>query len=82
MRPTRKLENILQDLIPLEQRGRVTRFLNSIKDVDKLDGLAGDIHDTMVDYQVCPKDARPTLPNISVRHHYSRISMKRVVASL
>ena len=50
--PSRKLENILQDLIPLEMRGRVTRFVNSVQDADKLSGLVEDIRDAMMDYQV------------------------------
>ena len=50
--PSRKLENILQDLIPLEKRGKVTRFVNSVQDADKLSGLVEDIRDAMMDYQV------------------------------
>jgi len=41
-------------LIPLGKRGKVTRFLDSAEDVDKLDGMAEDIRDTMMEYQVCP----------------------------
>jgi len=48
------LDDILQDLIPLSQRGKTTRFLNSIEDVGKLGGLAEDIRDATMDYQVCP----------------------------
>jgi len=51
--PTRKLDGILQELIPLEQRGKVTRFLNSTEDVNKLGGLVEEIRDIMMDYQVC-----------------------------
>ena len=50
----RKLDKVLQDLIPLAERGKVTRFLSSTEDVDKLSGLVEDIHDAMMDYQVCP----------------------------
>ena len=56
--PPRKLEVVLQDLIPLAKRGKVTRFLNSVEDVDKLGGLAEDIRDAMMDYQVCSQSAR------------------------
>ena len=49
---SRKLDNILRELIPLEQRGKVTRFLNSADDVNKLNDLAEDIRDAMMDYQV------------------------------
>ena len=54
MRTARKLDNILQDLTPLEQRGKVTQFLNSTEDVNKLSGMVEDIRDAMMDYQVCP----------------------------
>ena len=50
----RKLDKVLKDLIPLAERGKVTRFLNSAEDVDKLGGLIEDIHEAMMDYQVCP----------------------------
>ena len=52
----RKLENVLQDLIPLAEQGKITRFLNSSEDVDKLSGLVEDIRDAMMDYQVCPQN--------------------------
>ena len=51
-RNCRKLEVVLQDLIPLTKRGKVTRFLNSTDDVNRLGGLAEDIRDAMMDYQV------------------------------
>ena len=53
----RKLDDILQDLIPLERRGKVAQFLNSTEDVDMLSGLVEDIRDTMMDYQVCLQSA-------------------------
>ena len=51
----RKLDDVLQDLIPLAEEGKITRFLNSAEDVDKLGGLVEDIRDAMMDYQVCPQ---------------------------
>ena len=48
----RKLDNVLRDLVPLVERGKVTRFLNSIEDVDRLDDLAEDIRIAMMDYYV------------------------------
>ena len=57
----RKLEDILQELTLLERRGKVTRFLNSARDVDKLSGLVEDIRDAMMDYQVCPWSPVPRL---------------------
>jgi len=47
-----KLENVLRDLEPLVERGKVTGFLNSVKDAETLTGLAEDIRDAMMDYQV------------------------------
>ena len=38
--------------MPLEQRGKVTRFLNGTQDADKLGGLAEDIRDALMDYLV------------------------------
>jgi len=55
----RKLDKVLQDLIPLAERGVVTRILNSTEDMDKLSGLVEDIHEAMMDYQVCPWDYFP-----------------------
>ena len=52
----RKLDNILQDLIPLAEQGKITRFLNSAEDVNKLGDLVEDIRDAMMDYQVCPQN--------------------------
>ena len=51
----RKLDDVLQNLIPLAEQGKITRFLNSAEDVDKLSGLVEDIRDAMMDYQVCPQ---------------------------
>ena len=50
----RKLDKVLEDLIPLEKRGKITRILNSTEDADKLVGLADDIRNAMMDYQVRP----------------------------
>ena len=49
----RKLDKALQDLEPLAERGKVTAFLNNVKDADVVTGLADDIRDAMMDYQVC-----------------------------
>jgi hypothetical protein len=54
----RKLDKVLQDLVPLEKRGKITRILNGTEDADKLAGLAEDIRDAMMDYQVCPWSPR------------------------
>lgn len=48
----RKLGNILQELKPLAEQGKVEGFFNNVKNADKLGGLVGDIHDAMIHYQV------------------------------
>ena len=35
------------------EQGKVTGFLKSVKDAEKLSGVAEDIRDAMMDYQVC-----------------------------
>ena len=32
-------------------------FFNNVKNADKLSGIAGDIHDAMIDYQVRPRNS-------------------------
>ena len=39
----------------MEQRGKVTRFLNGTEDADKISGLVEDIRDAVMDYQVRPQ---------------------------
>jgi hypothetical protein len=46
------MERALQDLEPLAERGKITGFLNNVKDAEVLTGLADDIRDAMMDYQV------------------------------
>ena len=49
----RKLQDIRQDLALLEEQGKVKGFFNNVKNADRLSGLAEDIRDAMIDYQVC-----------------------------
>jgi hypothetical protein len=53
MEIVRKLRRILQELKPLEEQAKVEGFLNNVKNADKLGGLVEDIHDIVMDYQVC-----------------------------
>jgi hypothetical protein len=50
-----KLNKILKDLVPLSQRGKITQFLTSTDDADKLGGMVDDIRDAMMEYQVHPQ---------------------------
>jgi len=53
----RKLESILQELEPLAEHSKIAGFFNNVKNADKLSSLTGDIHDAIMDYQVCPWDS-------------------------
>ena len=48
----RKLVKALRDLEPLAERGKIAGFVNNVKDADVMTGLADDIRDAMMDYQV------------------------------
>ena len=49
----RKLEDVRRDLIPLAEQGNVTGFLTNAENARRINGLVEDIHDAMMDYQVC-----------------------------
>jgi len=48
----RKLENILCELEPLVDQGKLVGFFFNVQNLDKLSGIVEDIHDAMMDYQV------------------------------
>jgi len=77
------LEKIIQELILLAEQGKVEGFLTNVKNADMLSGMVGDIHDAVMDYQVCHQTKLIALmPDIHSRLHYSKTSMNRVVSSL
>ena len=53
MRIGRKLQDIQQELALLGEQGKTKGFFNNVGDAEKLGGLVEDIHDAMMDYQVC-----------------------------
>ena len=55
------MDSILPDLVQLEQRGRIARFLNHTADAKKLGYLAEDIRNAMMEYQVRPHNAQSRL---------------------
>ena len=55
----RKLENILQDLKPLADQGKVEGFFKNADNADKLGDLVEDIRDAMMEYQVRLQTTRP-----------------------
>ena len=82
MRVTRKLEDVRQDLAPLEKQENVEGFFNNVKNADKLGGLIEDIRDAMLEYQVCIRDLSIAgTSDVRARLHYSKISTTRVVGS-
>ena len=80
---SRKLEEILHELKPLVDQGMVAGFFLNVKNSEKLAGMAEDIRDAMMEYQVrtCSQLTSPT-SNTFTRPHYSKISMIQVVCSL
>ena len=49
----RKLQDVVRDLAPLEEQGKVEGFFNNTENAGELGGLVEDIRDAMMDYQVC-----------------------------
>ena len=79
----RKLEEILQELEPLVDQGKVAGFFLNVQNSEKLGGLAEDIREAMMEYQVCAcTHFTFSIPEVCTRPHYSKISMTRVVCSL
>ena len=79
----RKLEEILCELKPLVDQGKVAGFFLNVKNSEKLGGLAEDIRDAMMEYQVCISlQFISTTSEACTRPHYSRISTTRVACSL
>lgn len=80
---TRKLEDIRQDLVPLEEQGNVEGFFNNVGNADKLGGLIEDIRNAIMEYQVCIcEPTTPSPPDICTRLCYSKISTTRILSSL
>ena len=65
---TRKLEGICQSLTLPENQGKVVEFLANSKNVQRINGLVEDIHEALMDYQVC-----------ILSHSFSTIDRKSVV---
>jgi hypothetical protein len=67
------LQDVVRDLVPLEEQGKVEGFFNNAENAGKLGGLVEDIRDVMMDYQVCALSLRVSIwPNICVRPHCSK----------
>jgi len=67
----------------LAEQGNVEGFFNNPKNAEKLSGLVGDIHDAVMDYQVCSQSESIMLvPDAHLRLHYNKTSMEKAVSSL
>jgi hypothetical protein len=49
----RKLEEVHQDLTQLTGQGTAVGFLANTENAQRINGLVEDIHEVMMDYQVC-----------------------------
>ena len=79
----RKLEAISQSLaIPADQE-EAMEFLANAKNVQKINDLVEDIHEVLMDYQVCTSGYLfSNISDLCARLHYNKISTMRVVFSL
>ena len=74
----RKLEQIHKKLESLADQGTAKGFLNNSETAVKLEGLVEDIHDAIVEYQVCVETLICTSDNAHLRPLCSKISIARV----
>ena len=78
----RKLQNILQELELVAKQKSLEGFLDDPKNADSLSGFVWDIHDAVMDYQVCSQRKPIVLiPDTHFRLHCNRTSMKKGVSS-
>ena len=63
----RKLEDIHQGLTLLEGQWGVTGFLTNTENAQEINGLVEDLHEAMMDYQVCVPNcpSQPCLTSVS-----------------
>jgi hypothetical protein len=67
----------------LAERGKITVFLNNVKDAETFTSLADDIRDAMVDYQVLAHTVFDrTVPELAPRLRCSKTSITRTINSL
>ena len=79
----RKLEHICQGLTLPAEEGKVGEFMTNTENAQRINGLVEDIHEALMDYQVCILNySFSAMSDLHVRLHYNRISMMRVVSSL
>ena len=83
MEIARDLGDICQSLTLLTEQGKVVEFLTNTENAQKINGLVEDIHEALMDYQVCIFNySFSTMSNLHTRLHCNKISTMRVVSSL
>ena len=83
MRIARKLENICQSLTLPAEEGKVVEFLRNNENAQRINEPVEDIHEALMDYQVCILDhSLSTMSDLHVRLHYNKISVMKVISSL
>jgi len=83
MGTTRKLENICQGLTLPTEQGDVMKFLANPKNAQRINSLVEDIHEALMEYQVCMANCSfSTMSYLYARLHCNMISTTRAVSSL
>ena len=79
----RKLQSINQDLTLLAGQGKAVGFLTNTENAQKINGLVEDIHEAMIDYQVCRSSCLHALYlSFLPRLHCNKIFTTKVACSL
>ena len=79
----RKLKGICQSLTLPANQGRVVVFLANSENAQRINGLVEDIHEALMEYQVCILGySSSTMSDLRARLHCNRISTMRTVSSL
>jgi len=72
---TRKFEGALKALVPITSQKDIAQFLNNAENAQKLNNLVDDIHEAVIEYQVCtPKALALIAPNVCLRPPCNKIS--------
>jgi len=80
---TRKLNDIRKALHLMATQGNTVQFLNNADNAQKLNDLVEDIHEAVIDYQVCAPQALVLITShMCFRLPCNRILLKKPASSL
>jgi len=70
------LEDVCKSLVPMAAQKDIAQFLNNAENAQKLNDLVDDIHEAVIEYQVCTPNFPFILiaPNVCLRLPYNKIS--------